>query len=65
MSDYLNPDMRKQLYTQANGQCQCTMSLCSHHRAGERCPYALGEGWQAHQITAGGGYVLRDSNKTR
>ncbi len=49
---------RQQLYQRANGRCECTMSLCTHHRSGQRCPHGLGEGWQAHRITPSKGYVL-------
>ncbi len=29
---------RQELYRRAGGHCECTMSRCSHHRAGARCP---------------------------
>jgi hypothetical protein len=58
MTSVLTQDVRQQLHRRAQGRCECTMSLCLHHRGGERCPHALGEGWQAHRITAGGAYTL-------
>lgn len=39
-------------YKRAGGQCECTMSVCSHHRAGVRCPTRLGTNWHAHHKTA-------------
>ena len=44
---------RKLLYSRAGGQCECTMSGCSHHSG--RCPHGLGQGWEAHHKSAGGG----------
>lgn len=58
MAVSLTPTVRQQLFDRARGQCECRMSVCSHHRAGARCPHRLGEGWEAHRKTAGGGYTL-------
>ena len=47
---------RQALYQRARGRCECTMSLCSHHRAGTRCPHGLSPGyWEAHHRSASGG----------
>jgi hypothetical protein len=43
---------RKKLYERADGRCECTMSICEHHKG--RCPNKLGPGWNAHHRTAGG-----------
>lgn len=46
---------RMTLYKRANGKCECVMSVCDHHKAGQRCYHALNPGfWEAHHKTAGG-----------
>ncbi len=47
-------ETRRQLFQRAGGQCECTMSVCSHHRAGSRCPHKLNPGWEAHHRSTGG-----------
>ncbi len=51
----ISETVRLELYRRANGQCECTMSVCSHHRVGQRCPHKLiAESWEAHHKTSGG-----------
>ena len=46
---------RKELYARAGGRCECTVSVCDHHKAGSRCLHGLhGEYWEAHHRSAGG-----------
>jgi hypothetical protein len=48
-------EVKQRLYTRAGGQCECTMRVCDHHRAGSRCPHGLSAGyWNAHHRAAGG-----------
>jgi len=47
-------DVRKEIYKRAGGRCECVMSLCKHHAAGERCAHKLGLGWEAHHKWANG-----------
>jgi hypothetical protein len=48
-------ETRGALYQRAGGQCECRMRVCSHHRAGSRCPHRLNAGyWDAHHRTVGG-----------
>jgi len=55
----ISQELRAQLYNRAGGQCECTMSVCKHHRAGQRCPRSLVAGsWDAHHKTAGGSDTL-------
>jgi cytochrome c553 len=50
---------RLALYQRAQGQCECTMSVCSHHPAGVRCPRPLIKGdWEAHHKSKDGGDSL-------
>ncbi len=50
---------RRELYRRADGRCECTMRICSHHRSGQRCNHGLVAGyWEAHHRTAGGGDTL-------
>ncbi len=49
----VSQETRSALYQRAGGRCECTMSVCSNHRAGQRCSrglYIL----EAHHRTAGG-----------
>ncbi len=48
----VSQETRKALYERAGGQCECTMTVCSHHKG--RCPHKLNPGWEAHHRTAGG-----------
>jgi len=51
----ISESTRQALYQRAGGRCECSMSLCKHHRAGDRCPHYLSLGiWEAHHRTAGG-----------
>lgn len=51
----ISEETRKALYARAGGRCECTMSVCDHHRAGTRCGHGLSAGyWDAHHRTAGG-----------
>jgi len=51
----ISQELRAELYKRAGGKCECTMSVCSHHGAGQRCPHSLVAGsWEAHHKTAGG-----------
>ncbi len=52
----ISEETRQALYQRAGGQCECTMSTCSHHTG--RCTAALRGEWEAHRITAGGAYAL-------
>ncbi|MCK4404056.1 MAG: HNH endonuclease [candidate division Zixibacteria bacterium] len=50
---------RQLLSDRAEGQCECKMSVCSHHSAGVRCPRPLVEGdWEAHHKSRDGGDTL-------
>lgn len=51
----ISETIRQELHRRAGGRCECTMSGCSHHRAGERCSHNLVAGsWEAHHKTSGG-----------
>jgi hypothetical protein len=50
----VSTDTRQRLYQRAGGRCECTMSVCSHHKAGTRCPHKLNPGWEAHHRSASG-----------
>ncbi|HAR95805.1 MAG TPA: hypothetical protein DCR97_07575 [Deltaproteobacteria bacterium] len=52
MTMAVSQETRKALYDRAGGQCECTMTVCSHHSG--RCPHKLNPGWEAHHRTAGG-----------
>ncbi len=55
----ISEETKKELYRRAGGRCECTMRICSHHRAGSRCPHSLTPGyWDAHRKNANGPYVL-------
>lgn len=42
---------RNEIYRRAGGRCECTMTVCSHHKAGIRCATGLTAGhWDAHHI---------------
>jgi hypothetical protein len=46
---------KKALYERAKGRCECHMRVCTHHRAGRRCPHRLVSGyWDAHHRNANG-----------
>ena len=46
---------RNALRIRAGKRCECTMSRCSHHKAGQRCPNGLWPGsWEAHHKWADG-----------
>ena len=47
---------KEALYVRAGGQCECTMTLCTHHIG--RCDAMLRGAWEAHRIRAGGLYIL-------
>jgi len=49
---------RQDLYDRAGGRCECSMSVCSHHGASQRCTNKLWPGWEAHHKTAGGPDIL-------
>lgn len=50
---------RTALYARANGRCECAMSVCAHHRSGQRCPHGLYPGsWEAHHRWAAGSDTL-------
>ena len=49
----ISEETRNLLRQRARGQCECTMSVCTHH-TGRRCPHKLVPGWEAHHRTAGG-----------
>jgi hypothetical protein len=48
------------LRRRARGRCECQKRKCTHPRekGSERCTRSLGNDWEAHRITAGGGYAL-------
>lgn len=51
----ISEETRKALYSRAQGQCECTMAVCNHHRPGQRCTRSLVAGyWDAHHKTSGG-----------
>lgn len=51
----ISKETRAAIYARAKGQCECTMRVCDHHRAGTRCPHGLNSGyWDAHHRNAGG-----------
>lgn len=51
----ISEETRKELFKRAAGRCECRMSVCNHHRAGQRCPHGLHSGsWEAHHRWAGG-----------
>lgn len=50
----ISAQTRDELYKRAGGRCECRMSVCSHHPAGQRCPQSLRGAWHAHHRTAGG-----------
>lgn len=55
----ISEEIRRELFRRAGGRCECTMSVCSHHRSGQRCPHGLHSGsWEAHHRWAGGGDTL-------
>jgi len=55
----ISAETKKSLYRRAVGRCECTMRVCSHHRAGSRCPRSLVSGyWDAHRRNANGPYTL-------
>jgi len=51
---------RDALQRRARGRCECQTRNCTHPREKrlERCTRSLGNDWEAHRITARGGYVL-------
>jgi len=49
----ISQETRRALKQRAGGRCECTMSLCSHHRAGQQCTHQL-RTWEAHHKWAGG-----------
>lgn len=50
---------RQALLARAQGRCECRMSGCSDHAAGERCPNKLVAGkWEAHHASRNGGDTL-------
>lgn len=52
----ISQQTRDDLYKRAGSQCECTMSVCSHHSAGRRCGSGLSPGyWDAHHKTVLGG----------
>ncbi len=52
----VSKETKQKLYERAGGRCECTMSVCDHHRAGARCPHGLSWGvWDAHHRSANGG----------
>jgi len=51
----ISAETKRELYSRAGGRCECTMSVCDHHRAGSRCPHSLSFGyWDAHHRNANG-----------
>jgi len=40
----ISQELRAALHKRAGGQCECTMSVCSHHGAGQRCRRNLSVG---------------------
>ncbi len=51
----ISDETRKKLRQRANGQCECTMSVCSHHASGQRCQHGLhGSNWDAHHRSRNG-----------
>ena len=55
----ISQKIKKALYKRAEGRCECTMSVCDHHRAGSRCPRSLVSGyWDAHHRNANGPETL-------
>lgn len=57
----ISDETRQALYHLAHGQCQCTMRVCGHHRAGTRCLRSLASGyWQAHHLSRTGGDTLNN-----
>ncbi len=51
----ISAETKRKLYSRAGGRCECTMSVCDHHRAGSRCPHSLSFGyWDAHHRNANG-----------
>lgn len=52
----ISPETRRAIFQRAGGRCECTMSVCSHHHAGRRCPHGLhGSSWEAHHRSRNGG----------
>jgi len=46
----VSTETKGEVYGRAGGRCECTMSVCDHHRAGSRCPRSLVPGyWDVHQ----------------
>jgi hypothetical protein len=55
----ISEKIRRELYERAGGRCECTMRVCDHHPAGQRCPRNLVAGyWDAHHISTTGGDSL-------
>lgn len=52
----ISTKMKEDLYDRADGRCECTMKLCTHHTG--RCNAMLRGAWEAHRISAGGLYIL-------
>lgn len=51
----VTPEVRKHLFSRAGGRCECTMTVCTHHRPGSRCPHSLAAPhWDAHHINSNG-----------
>jgi hypothetical protein len=40
----ISGEARRELFKRAAGRCERRMSVCSHHRAGQRCPHGLYSG---------------------
>lgn len=50
----ISQSIRQALYRRAGGQCECTMSVCDHHRG--RCTHGLNPPyWDAHHRSRLGG----------
>ncbi len=55
----ISEETKKALRKRAEGRCECTMSVCDHHRAGSRCHHSLVAGyWDAHRRNANAPYSL-------
>ena len=48
--------LREDVRQRAGGQCECTMTTCSHHT--RRCNAVLRGPWEVHRRAAGGEFSL-------
>ena len=61
MAESRSPEeIRNALFRRARGRCECETKNCTHPRTevwSNRCTRSLGNDWEAHRKTAGGGDV--------